>query len=89
MVLFGRDAFEPVIDITEDDSSKLPLFPPLPLESESKQVLSFPVEYVTGSAKLFVTRSIEYSHHELHFSVDKEYVFIHDDDEDIDDGDWD
>ena len=37
---------------------------------------------MTGSAKLFVTRSIEYSHHELHFSVDKEYVFIHDDEAD-------
>ncbi|CAM2140451.1 RES domain-containing protein [Pararobbsia alpina] len=89
MVLFGRDVFEPVIDVTEDDSGALPLFAPALPGSEPKQVLSFPVEYVTGSAKLFVTRSIEYSHHELHFSVGKEYVFIHDADEDLDDGDWD
>ncbi|AZU56707.1 hypothetical protein MAFF241647_25020 [Ralstonia solanacearum] len=89
IVLFGRDAFEPVIDITEDNSGKLLSFTPSPLGSEPKQALSFPVEYVTDSAKLFVTQSIEYSHHELHFFVDKEYGLIHDDGEDIDDGDWD
>lgn len=90
IVLFGRDAVEPVIDIAEGGSGKLSPFTPSRLGGEPKQVLSFPVEYVTDSAKLFVTRSIEYSHHELHFFfVDKEYVFIHDDDEDIDDGDWD
>jgi hypothetical protein len=88
LVLFGRDAFESVIGSTEDDSGALPLFAPALPGGEPKQVLSFPVEYVTGSAKLSVTRSIEYSHHELNFSVGKEYVFIHDDDEDIDDGDW-
>ncbi|WP_425218872.1 RES family NAD+ phosphorylase [Ralstonia solanacearum] len=89
IVLFGRDALGPVIDITEDDSGKLQFFMPSQLGSEPKQMLSFPVAYVTESAKLFVTQSIEYTHHELHFFVDKEYVFIHDDDKDIDDGDWD
>jgi hypothetical protein len=59
------------------------------LGSEPKQVLSFPVEYVPDSAKLFVTRSIEYLHHALKFFVDKKHVFIHDYDEDFDDGDWD
>lgn len=78
-----------MIDSTEDNSGALPLFAPALPGGEPMQVLSFPVEYVAGSAKLFVTRSIEYSHHELNFSVGKEYVFIHDDDEDIDDGDWD
>lgn len=89
MVLFGRDGFEPVIDIAEDSADMLPLFtPPLP-GSEPKQVLLFPVEYVTDSAKLYVTRSIEYSHHELHFSDYEKYLFVHDDDEGFDDGDWD
>lgn len=89
MVLFGRDALEPLIDITEDDSGELPLLKPQLLGSEQKLVLSFPVEYVPDSAKLFVTRSIEYSHHELKFFVDKKHVFIHDYDQDFDDGDWD
>jgi len=89
IVLFGRDALEPMIDITEDDSSALPLLTPQPLGSEAKQALSFPVEYVPDSAKLFVTRSIEYSHHELKFFVDKKHLFIHDYEEDFDDGDWD
>jgi hypothetical protein len=88
MVLFGRDALEPVIDSTEEDSGELPLLTPQLLGSEPKQVLVFPVEYVPDSAKLFVTRSIEYSHHELNFLVDNEDVFIHDFDEDFDDGDW-
>lgn len=89
MVLFGRDGLEQVIDIAEENADKLPLFtPPLP-GGEPKQVLLFPVEYVTDSAKLYVTRSIEYSHHELHFSVDEEYLFVHDNDEDFDDDDWD
>lgn len=89
MVLFGRDGLEQEIDIAEDHADRLPLFtPPLP-EGEPKQVLLFPIEYVTDSAKLYVTRSIEYSHHELHFSVDEKYLFVHDVDEDFDDGDWD
>ncbi len=88
LVLFGRDGFEQVVDIAEDDEDKLPLFTPSPPGDEPKQVLLFPIEYVTDSAKLYVTRSIEYSHHELHFSVDEKYLFVHDDDEDFDDGDW-
>ena len=88
LVLFGRDGFEQLIDIAEGNADKLPLFtPPLP-EGEPKQILLFPVEHVTNSAKLYVTRSIEYSHHELHFSVDEKYLFVHDHDEDFDNGDW-
>lgn len=89
MVLFGRDGLEQVIDIAEENVDKLPLCtPPLPGD-EPKQVLLFPVEYVTDSAKLYVTRSIEYSHDELHFSVDEKYLFVNDDDENFDDGYWD
>lgn len=89
MVLFGRDGLEQVIDIAEENADNLPLFkPPLPGD-EPKQVLLFPVEYVMDSAKLYVTRAIEYSHHKLHFSVDEKHLFVHDNDEDFDDGDWD
>lgn len=88
IVLFGRDGLEQVIDIAEDNAGGLPLFtPPLP-GSEPEQVLLFPIEYVVDSAKLYVTRSIEYSHHELHFFVHEERLFVYDDDEDFDDGEW-
>lgn len=89
MVLFGHDGFEEEIDISENGADELPLFiPPMP-GGEPKQVLLFPIEYVTDRAKLYVTRSIEYSHHELHFSIDEKHIFVHDDDEDFDDSDWD
>lgn len=89
MVLFGLDGLEQVIDTIEDNADKLTLFtPPLPV-GEPKPVLLFPIEYVTSSAKLYVTRSIEYSHHELHFSVDEKYFFVHDNDAYFDDDDWD
>jgi len=89
IVLFGRDAFESVIDIDEDNTGILPLFTPVPQGSEPKKVLHFPVEYLTDSVKLFATRSIEYLHHELQFSLGEQYVFIHNGDEDFDDSDWD
>ncbi len=89
IVLFGRDGLEQVIDIPEDNADKLPLFtPPLP-GGEPMQVLLFPAEYVTDSAKLYVTRSIEYSHHDLHFSVDEKHLFVYEYDKDFDDVDWD
>lgn len=89
IVLFGHDGLEQVIVITEDDVDKFPLFTqPMPGD-DPKQVLCFPVEYVADSAKLYVTRSIEYSHNELHFTVYDKHVFVHDYDEDYDDGDWD
>ena len=87
MVLFGLDGLEQAIETIEDNAGKLTLFTPLLPGGEPKPVLLFPIEYVTNSAKLYVTRSIEYSHHELHFSVDEKYVFVHDDD--FDDDDWD
>lgn len=88
IVLFGRDAPGPVIENAEDNADTLPLFAPSLLGSDPDKALTFPVEYVTDSAKLFVTRSIEYSHHELHFSIDEKHMFVHDYDEDVDDGDW-
>lgn len=89
IVLFGRDGLEQMIDIAEDNAGKSPLFtPPLP-GGEPKQVLLFPVEYVTDSAKLYVTRSIKYLNHELHFSINEKYLFVHDDDMDFYDDDWD
>jgi hypothetical protein len=89
IVLFGRDGLEQVFDSAEDNADKLPLFtPPLPGD-EPKQILLFPVEYVTNSAKLYVTRSIEYSHHELHFSVGEKDMYVYDYDKDFDDSDWD
>lgn len=90
IVLFGRSSLE-LVDVDEYNSGTLPLFTPSLSESEPQQILCFPVEYVKGSAKLFVTRSIEYSHRELQFSVDEQHVFVHDHDhyEDFGDGDWD
>lgn len=89
VVLFVRDGLEPVIQIVEDNAVKLPLFTPLLPGDEPRQVLHFPVEYVSNSAKLYVTRSIEYSHHELHFSVDEKHLFVYGYDKDFDDVDWD
>lgn len=88
IVLFGRDAPAAVMAGQKAASYELPPFTPSVLGSESIQVLSFPVEYVAASAKLFVTRSIEYSHQELHFSTDEQDVFIHNDYADVDDDDW-
>lgn len=89
IVLFGRDGLEQAIDIAEDNADILPLFTPPLTGGKPKQVLFFPVDYVTNSAKLYVTRSITYSHDELHFSVSEEHVFVHDYNEDFDDRDWD
>jgi hypothetical protein len=86
IVIFGRDAVAPMVNLDEDNSNIEPLFMPPLQGSESTNDLSFPVEYVADSAKLFATRSIEYSHDELHFSIDDKYLFVHE--ENFDDGDW-
>lgn len=89
LVLFGRDGLEQVVGFAGINADKLPLFIPPLSGDEPKQVLLFPVEYVADSAKLYVTRSIEYTHNELHFTVAEKRVFVHDYDEDYGSGDWD
>ena len=89
LVLFGRDALDSMNDVADDSSDELPLFIPSLPESELKQVVLFPIEYVSDSVKLFVTRSIKYAHQEVHYSVGENYLFVHDDDDDgFSDGDW-
>lgn len=74
IVLFSREAVEAIAD--------------QPLGRQPKQPPSFPVGYVEGSAKLFVTNSIEYSHKQLHFFADNDWVIVHDNEDDFEDGDW-
>lgn len=81
IVLFGSDGFE-VGAQAVGDLAELP-FPLLsPTMDSATPTLQFPVEFVPDSAKLFITRAIEYEHHEAWFSVHEDHVFVH-----IDDGD--
>ena len=81
IVLFGRDGFE-VGAQPDGDLAELP-FPLLGAMMDSASpTLEFPVEFVQNSAKLFITRAIEYEHHEAWFSVHEGHVFVHDDDGD-------
>lgn len=86
IVIFGRDAVAPMVNLDEDNANIEPLFMSPPQGDEPTNVLSFPVEYVAESAKLFATRSIEYAHDKLHFSIHDKHVFVHDGN--FDDGDW-
>lgn len=84
IVLFGRDGFAPMSDVFAEVATELPMFtPPAPI-GEAPATVVFPVEYVADSAKLYVTRSIEYSHDELHFSIADDRLFVHDFDGDGD-----
>jgi hypothetical protein len=78
IVLFGRDGYEPVTPAA-DGVVDLPLLGPVPFGQEAKPTQEFPVNFVAESAKLFITRAIGYEHDEVHFSVDRERVFVHDD----------
>jgi hypothetical protein len=84
IVLFGRDGFAPMPDIVDEGASKLPMFMPPAPGGEARATVVFPVEFVANSAKLYVTRSIEYSHDELHFSIEDDSLFVHDFDGDED-----
>ncbi|MFC3682148.1 RES family NAD+ phosphorylase [Hydrogenophaga luteola] len=86
IVLFGRDAVAPIVSLDADNANVGPVFAPPLTGGETTNDFSFPVEYIADSAKLFATRSIEYSHVELHFSIDDNHLFVHE--ENFDDGDW-
>lgn len=84
IVLFGRDGFAPMPDTVDGGESKLPMcMPPAP-GGEMRATVVFPVEYVADSVKLYVTRSIEYAHDELPFSIEDDRLFVHDFDRDGD-----
>ncbi len=82
IVLFGRDGSAPIPDTVDWGESTM-FMPPAP-GGEMRATVVFPVEYVADSAKLYVTRSIEYSHNELPFSVEDDRLFVHDFDGDGD-----
>lgn len=86
IVLFGRDGFEPMPGAVDGGKSTLPIFMPPTPGGEARATVVFPVEYVADSAKFYVTRSIEYAHDELAFSIEDDRVFVHyfDRDGDID-----
>lgn len=65
IVLFGRDEFEPVIEVFEQSEELEPMLIEAAPGGATQVALRFPVEYIDGSAKLFATRSIEYVHQEL------------------------
>jgi hypothetical protein len=69
-------------EVVDQGARKLPMFMPPAPGGEVRATVVFPVEYVVDSAKLYVTRSIEYSHDELHFSIDDDRLFVHDFDRD-------
>lgn len=86
IVLFGRDGFEVAAQPQGGAADPVPILL-LPLPDPATPTLEFPAEFVAESAKLFVTRSIEYQHHEVWFNVHEGDVFVHDDAgvEDLDD----
>lgn len=87
IVLFGRSDDELVIDVLDAPEPVSTLWPAEP-QHEVNGDQRFPVEYVDGSAKLFATRSIEYQHQQLTFSIGEDYLFVHDGPDDYEDGDW-
>jgi|SRR5437867_13169967 len=78
IVLFGRDGFEVAAQPQGEAADPVPILP-LPLLGPAAPTLEFPAEFVAESAKLFITRSIEYQHQEAWFTVHDGDVFVHDD----------
>lgn len=86
IVLFGRDGFEVAAPPQGETADPVPMLP-LPLPGPAAPASSFRPSSSPTSAKLLVTRSIEYQHHEAWFTVHEGDVLVHDDAgvEDIDD----